>query len=271
VKFEQNIISLIQRRPLLFKLYFFCRLHVGNEMTPPPGLNFVGYPEFRKIGTKYLEYIKDFTGLQPHHAVLDVGCGIGRTAIPMTQYLSFDGRYEGFDIVDLGITWCKRKISRKYPNFRFVKADIYNRHYNPSGKIHSNDYVFPYRDGTFDVVYATSVFTHMMPDAVVRYIAEMRRVLKPGGKSLCTFFILDRESIEAMKDSMFNFRSVDNQTYRVMNADDPENAIAFEVANVRSFYQNAGMSVVEPIRFGTWSGRDHALVGGQDMVIAKKA
>jgi len=40
----------------------------------------------------------------------------------------------------------------------------------------------PYPDDTFDVVYAAHLFGHLpMPDLPLRALAEMRRVLKPGG------------------------------------------------------------------------------------------
>src|SRR5690348_9362847 len=44
-------------------------------------------------------------GLQPDHSVLDLGCGIGRLALPLTQYLSEQGYYRGIDINLSGIAW----------------------------------------------------------------------------------------------------------------------------------------------------------------------
>jgi len=270
MKFTNNIVSLIQNRPLLYKLYFQYQLHFRQSMMPPSELNFVGDPDFVKIGGKYLEYIKDFTGLSPEHDVLDIGCGIGRVAIPMTAFLAPGGSYEGFDIVDMGIKWCQKKISKKHPNFRFQLADIYNRHYNPGGKVSGEKFVFPYQDNSFDVAYATSVFTHMMPDAVRNYLSEIHRVLKPGGKALCTFFILDDASKAVMADGRFPFQPVANEIYRVIHPEDPENAIAYELSDIRKMYADAGLSIMEPARFGSWSGRDAPLVGGQDMMVCEK-
>ena len=45
-------------------------------------------------------------------------------------------------------------------------------------------------DATFDFVCATSVFTHMLPAGVANYLREIRRVLRPGGRCLATFFVL---------------------------------------------------------------------------------
>jgi SAM-dependent methyltransferase len=39
----------------------------------------------------------------------------------------------------------------------------------------------PYPDGAFDFVYAFSVFTHLSVELADRWMAELRRVVKPGG------------------------------------------------------------------------------------------
>ena len=113
----------------------------------------------------------------------------------MTSSLDSTGRYEGFDIVEEGIAWCSEHISPRYPNFNFVHADIYNARYNPDGRIQSADFVFPYEDESFDFVLATSVFTHMLPGDVEHYLMEIVRVLRPAGRTLITFLLLNDESL----------------------------------------------------------------------------
>jgi SAM-dependent methyltransferase len=39
----------------------------------------------------------------------------------------------------------------------------------------------PYADGTFDFLYAFSVFTHLSAQLAEQWMAELRRVVKPGG------------------------------------------------------------------------------------------
>jgi SAM-dependent methyltransferase len=39
----------------------------------------------------------------------------------------------------------------------------------------------PYADCSFDLVYAFSIFTHLSVDLADRWIAELVRILKPGG------------------------------------------------------------------------------------------
>ena len=97
----------------------------------------------------------------------------GRIALALTEYLAPSARYEGFDVVEAGITWCRDEITPRYPNFRFTHVDLYNRSYNPGGRVHAAEMRFPYGDEQFDFVYLTSVFTHMLPADVERYLGEV--------------------------------------------------------------------------------------------------
>jgi hypothetical protein len=49
----------------------------------------------------------------------------------------------------------------------------------------------------------------------------------------------------------------------------PEEAVAYEENQIREFYQRHGLRVLEPIRYGSWCGRENGL-SYQDMVLAKK-
>src|SRR5690242_14668495 len=87
---------------------------------PPQELMFCGDGDYRAIGAEFLGHFVRLADLQPHERMLDIGCGIGRMAVPLTQYLCEDGRYIGVDIVPDGINWCRRAISPAYPNFEFT-------------------------------------------------------------------------------------------------------------------------------------------------------
>ncbi len=136
---------------------------------------------FRTVGNLMVDWFKLYCNLRPDEKVLEVGCGIGRIAIPLTQYLT-SGSYEGFDIVPHGIEWCQTKISPRYPNFHFFLADVHNKAYYPQGQHPASEYTFPFGDDSFDFVFLTSVFTHMLPKDLERYTAEIGRVLKPSGR-----------------------------------------------------------------------------------------
>src|SRR3989337_2008959 len=61
---------------------------------------------FNQIGYEFVKHFINQCGLKPEETVLDIGCGCGRMARPLSQYLE-KGRYEGIDIVPLMINWCQ--------------------------------------------------------------------------------------------------------------------------------------------------------------------
>src|ERR1700741_1289804 len=103
----------------------------GRSLIPPRCLHSVGPSDFVETGEEFLRYFTELAGLTPHERVLDVGCGTGRMARPLSRYLT-DGRYDGVDVVGPSIAWCQAAY-RRFPNFRFHHADVYNRVYNPKG------------------------------------------------------------------------------------------------------------------------------------------
>ncbi len=58
---------------------------------PPADTVFVGDGDYRAIGAEFLRHVVEIGGLAPDARVLDVGCGIGRLAVPLTQYLDQSG------------------------------------------------------------------------------------------------------------------------------------------------------------------------------------
>jgi SAM-dependent methyltransferase len=244
-----------------------------DEMMPPEDDVSVGKGGFRAIGLGLLQELKDACGLQPHHRVLDVGCGIGRVAIPLTQYLSPPGAYEGFDPVAKSIRYCQARISPSYPHFRFQVADLYNKTYNPRGRYRDAEFRFPYDDASFDVAFAASVFTHLLPAGTERYVAETARVLKPGGRFFATFFLLNEASKEALAGgrSTIGFRPGPG-AHRIHSRRHPEAAVAYEESFVLRLFEEHGLPLTQPPAYGFWSGRPPSGYGGyQDLLVGARA
>lgn len=241
-----------------------------GSLTPPKGLVAVGPGDYDAIGAEFLDHFVRLGKLTPDDRVLDVGCGVGRMAASLAGYLSSRGSYEGFDVVPSGVQWCQAHITPRHANFQFRTVDLFNKTYNPRGTVAAEDFAFPYPSDSFDFVFMTSVFTHMMPNAVERYLRETVRVLRRGRRSLITWFILNQEStalIHAGRSRM----SFPHQrgVFCVMDEKLPEMNVAFEESFVRDAYGRAGMSISSPISWGGWCGRTPHL-SFQDVVVGER-
>lgn len=125
--------------------------------------------EFEAIGILELETLKYF-GLKEDSYVIDVGCGSGRLAQPLSRYLT--GKYLGIDIVPELVGYARHIVGRA--DWRFEVAEGLS---------------IPEKDGAADFVCFFSVFTHLLHEQTFVYLQEAKRVLKPGG--LVVFSFLD--------------------------------------------------------------------------------
>lgn len=261
-------------KPFLKKVHYQYLLNNPfRGAVPPAHAVFIGNGDFEAVGELLMRSFVNEGGLKSHHKVLDVGCGMGRAALPMVNFIDAKagGSYDGFDIVWRGIEWCQKKY-KQFTHFKFVHADVYNMHYNPQGRNKSREYRFPYADNTFDFVLLTSVFTHMLPADVENYLREIARVMKPEATCFITYFIMNPESralIEQGKmQQNFDFKH-NHGDYSVVFETDPEYAVGFELAYLQKIYDSSGLNIQTPILYGAWSGRDPHY-SFQDVVIAKK-
>jgi SAM-dependent methyltransferase len=252
-------------------VYELEEVHYRSVGDPRPRRDSVfvgGMDDFIAVGAEFVRLFREVGGLQPDECVLDVGCGIGRMALPLTKYLNAQSRYEGFDIVKEGIDWCAANITSRFPNFHFQLADVYNEYDLPDGRYKASEYRFPFESESFDFVFLTSVFTHMLPADVENYLGEITRVLKPGGRCFATFFLWNAEAAQliAAGKARFQFQH-EHGVYRVQQTEHPEAAICYDEAYaLRLFTKN---QLRPTIHYGDWSGRvDY--VDGQDIILAMK-
>ncbi len=167
----------------------------ADALTPPRRLaGYVGDSDFRATGAEFLAHFRELADLRPDDRVLEIGCGIGRMARVLVPVLRPPGSYDGFDVVASGIAWCREHYGHTPARFRFQHADLRNAMYNPGGVQTAVDYRFPYEADAFDLVIATSVFTHLLAPAADHYLAEAARVLAPGGRLFATWYLVDAQA-----------------------------------------------------------------------------
>jgi ubiquinone/menaquinone biosynthesis C-methylase UbiE len=117
--------------------------------------------------------IVELAGITPGERILDVGCGPGRLAIVAGTVAGPAGETSAIDPAPEMIELARRKAARTGVRVRFEVGVIE---------------ALPYPADHFDVV-LSSLMLHHLPDEVKRRgLAEIHRVLKPGGRVVAVDF-----------------------------------------------------------------------------------
>jgi len=106
--------------------------------------------------------------LEKNHFVIDIGCGSGRLAVQLANYL--EGHYTGIDVVPELVDYAREITQRR--DWRFAVAE---------------GLTIPEPDDSADFVCFFSVFTHLLHEESYQYLIEAKRVLKPGGRIVFSF------------------------------------------------------------------------------------
>lgn len=122
---------------------------------------------FELIGPIEVALVRHY-GLPQDGMLVDVGCGSGRLAKPLSAWLK--GRYLGIDLVPALVDHARKIAAR--PDWRFQVIDHIS---------------IPEADEQADVVCFFSVLTHLLHEQSYWYLEEAKRVLKPGGRIVFSF------------------------------------------------------------------------------------
>lgn len=157
-----------------------------------------GYVE-RQILIKY--------GLKPSHFIVDVGCGYGRLAENLDDYLHpSEGRYLGIDVVPRLIEYAKLNCA-KSKNISFAVGE---------------GLALPCDDSTIDMITVFSVFTHMLHEDAYVYLEDMRRSLKVGGRLVISFLEFSQEDHWPVFFEQMKPRSGDTPSTLYQQSDTPK-------------------------------------------------
>jgi len=166
----------------LFRMRLRTRIWLADLSTPvmeppvPPAMlrfrvsESLAVDEFLRVGEGCARLIREHAGYVANaQRVLDFGCGCGRT---IRWFLS-DGaatEFHGVDVDQEAVEWCTRHLHRGH----FLTTP-------PEPPL-------PYPSEHFDLIYCLSVFTHLNESMQDLWLAELARVLKPGGALFLTIY-----------------------------------------------------------------------------------
>jgi len=123
------------------------------------------------IAQEAAKLLEDHAGrtLDSFKAILDFGCGSGR----VTRFFkpaAPGARLFGCDIDRPAIEWCSANLS-----------DV------GQFAVNGSEPPAPYSDRCFDFIFVFSVFTHLPESMQFAWLADLKRMLQPGGLLLATF------------------------------------------------------------------------------------
>jgi len=116
--------------------------------------------------------------IQPGDAVLDVGCGTGTLPLEAARHVGRAGRVAGVDPGAEQIARARAKAARRHVSIEFQTGVIEQ---------------LPFPDQTFDVVLSTLMMHHLPASLKRQGLAEIARVLKPGGRLVIADFTRKQE------------------------------------------------------------------------------
>jgi ubiquinone/menaquinone biosynthesis C-methylase UbiE len=133
---------------------------------------------FQGVFQKLRQRTINLAQLQPGEQVLDVGCGTGTLAIEAAHRVGLAGHVTGIDPGEQQIARARVKATQSHVDIDFLVGVIEQ---------------LPFPDQTFDVVFSTLMMHHLPAPLKRQGLAQIARVLKPGGRLILADFTHKQE------------------------------------------------------------------------------
>jgi len=217
---------------------------------------------------------QDRLDLRRDARIVDIGCGWGRLAAALAEHLDPTADYHGFDPNREQVRWAQDNLMPRHQALNFHITNVANRIYNPGGALRTTTFVVPFATASRDLVIASALFAYLSPDELDAYAREAARILKPGGRLLATFYLLDDESRSILP------RLAPPLAFRfpagpiVSTSPNGGGLVAYDEAHVRAVLERRGF-VMEAMVRGRWRDGNVEALGDrprprEDAVIGRR-
>jgi hypothetical protein len=110
----------------------------------------------------------------------------------------------------------------------------------------------------------------MFEQDIIHYLSEFHRLLRPGGRVFCSFFVLDDESLRMASEAggELTFKHPFGNGCLINDPHYPEGAVGYTEGAMARMLSTAGFELDQPLHRGFWCGRQ-GVEDGQDIAVLR--